>query len=230
MLSPLLYSLYTHDCAARHNSNIIVKFTDDTVVVGLITNNDEWAYLQEVSDLTTWCKDISLLLNGEKTKEMVVDFCPQCRRTYNPLLIDRTPVERVSSFKYLGVHISQDLSWTVHTDTVVKYTTRCTNRARRIIKDPHHPCNRLFVTLRSGRHLRCHKTRTNDEEQFFPCGDQSPELCTLNKTCFYYILLYLLYLFYSIVFYLHCIIFLSLLKLSTEVQYMSQKHFTVHPL
>ena len=44
MLSPLLYSLYTH----RHNSNAIVKFTDDTVVVGLITNNDERAYLQEV--------------------------------------------------------------------------------------------------------------------------------------------------------------------------------------
>ena len=152
---------------------------------------------------------------------------------YNPLLIEGAPVERVSSFKYLGVHISEDLSWTVHTDTVVKkarqrlyhlrqlsrfkvsqrilisfysaavqsiltgaisvwygnsscgdrralqrvvrtaeqtmgttlpplhdlYTTRCTNRARRIIKDPHHPCNRLFVTLRSGRCLRCHKTQ-----------------------------------------------------------------------
>ena len=41
---------------------------------------------------------------------------------------------------------------------------------------------------------------------------------------------FLLYLLYSIVFYLHCIIFLFLLKLSTEVQYMSQKHFTAHPV
>ena len=74
VLSPFLYSLYTHDCAAMHNLNTIVKFADDMVVVGLITNNDERAYLQEVSDLTTWGKDNSLLLNGEKTKEMVVDF------------------------------------------------------------------------------------------------------------------------------------------------------------
>ena len=74
---------------------------------------------KETADLTTWCKDNSLLLNGEKTKEMVVDFCPQRPRTYTPLLIDRTPVERVSNFKYLGVHISEDLSWTVHTDTMV---------------------------------------------------------------------------------------------------------------
>ena len=120
VLSSLLYSLYTHDCAARHNSNTIVKFADNTVVVGLITNNDKRAYLQEVSDLTTWFKDNSLLLNGGKPTEMVMDFCPQRCRTYNPLLIDRTPVERVSSFKHLGVHISEDLSRTVHTDTLVK--------------------------------------------------------------------------------------------------------------
>ena len=84
-----------------------------------------------MSDLTTWCKDNSLLLNGEKTKEMAVDFCPQCHRTYTPLLIDRAPVERrVSGFKYFGVHISEDLSWTVHTDTVVKKARQHLYRCR----------------------------------------------------------------------------------------------------
>ncbi len=29
VLSPLLYSLYTHDCTATHSSNVIVKFADD---------------------------------------------------------------------------------------------------------------------------------------------------------------------------------------------------------
>ena len=55
VLSPLLYSLYTHDCAATSDSNTIVKFTYDTVVVGLIHNNDEMAYLEEVRCLTQWC-------------------------------------------------------------------------------------------------------------------------------------------------------------------------------
>ncbi len=41
VLSPLLYSLYTHDCTATHSSNVIVKFADDTTVIGLITDNDE---------------------------------------------------------------------------------------------------------------------------------------------------------------------------------------------
>ena len=43
VLSPLLYSLFTHDCKARHNSNTIIKFADDTTVVGQIMNNDETA-------------------------------------------------------------------------------------------------------------------------------------------------------------------------------------------
>ncbi len=41
VLSPLVYSLYTHDCTATHSSNVIVKFADDTTVTGLITDNDE---------------------------------------------------------------------------------------------------------------------------------------------------------------------------------------------
>ncbi len=48
VLSPLLYSLYTHDCTATHSSNVIVKFADDTTVMGLITDNNETAYREEV--------------------------------------------------------------------------------------------------------------------------------------------------------------------------------------
>ncbi|TKS65504.1 RNA-directed DNA polymerase from mobile element jockey [Collichthys lucidus] len=51
VLSPLLYSLYTHDCAPVHHSNTIVKFADDTTVVGLISGGDESAYREEVERL-----------------------------------------------------------------------------------------------------------------------------------------------------------------------------------
>ncbi len=48
VLSPLLYSLYTHNCLSSHSSTSIVKFSDDTVVLGLISNNDETSNLDEV--------------------------------------------------------------------------------------------------------------------------------------------------------------------------------------
>ena len=51
VLSPLLYSLFTRDCMARHNSNTIITFANYTTVVGLITDNDETGYKEEVRDL-----------------------------------------------------------------------------------------------------------------------------------------------------------------------------------
>ncbi len=79
VLSPLLYFLYTHDCTATHSSNVIVKFADDTTVIGLITDNDESAYREEVSTLTKWCQENHLSLNIDKTKELVVDYRRQSR-------------------------------------------------------------------------------------------------------------------------------------------------------
>ncbi len=120
VLSPLLYSLYTHECVSSHSSTSIVKFADDTVVLGLISNNDETAYLDKIERLTSWCQDNCLSLNVSKTKELIVDFRKRQQRPYTPLTISRTPVKRVSSFKYLGVNISEDLTWTAHIQTQVK--------------------------------------------------------------------------------------------------------------
>jgi hypothetical protein len=73
MLSPLLYSMFTHDCTTRHYSNTIIKFADDTTVVSLITDNDETACRGKVRGLAVWCQDNNLSLNVIKTREMIVD-------------------------------------------------------------------------------------------------------------------------------------------------------------
>ncbi len=74
VLSPLLFTLLTQDCKPSHNTNLFIKFADDTTVVGLISNRDEINYRSEVSRLAGWCSDNNLSLNVEKTKEIVVDF------------------------------------------------------------------------------------------------------------------------------------------------------------
>ncbi|KAK3546968.1 hypothetical protein QTP86_007292 [Hemibagrus guttatus] len=94
VLSPLLYSLYTYNCVATSSSTNIIKFADDTAVVGLISNIDETPFLEEIKNLETWHQDNNLLLNVSKTKELLVDFS-----TKQPLIISWTPVERVDSFR-----------------------------------------------------------------------------------------------------------------------------------
>lgn len=48
LMNPLLYSLYTLDCTDTHSTNYVIKFAEDTVVVALISNDNETAYLDEV--------------------------------------------------------------------------------------------------------------------------------------------------------------------------------------
>ncbi|KAF0040565.1 hypothetical protein F2P81_006463 [Scophthalmus maximus] len=74
VLSPLIFTLLTHDCAPFFSSNHTVKFADDTTVVVLISNNDETHYRKEVSQLVTWCRGNNLFLNIDKTKEVFIDF------------------------------------------------------------------------------------------------------------------------------------------------------------
>ncbi|KAI3367434.1 hypothetical protein L3Q82_026296, partial [Scortum barcoo] len=60
-----------------------------------------------------------VLLNTGKTKELIVDF----RRNadpHTPIHIKGMTVERVNSFKFLGVHISEDLTWTTGCSKLVK--------------------------------------------------------------------------------------------------------------
>ncbi|KAK3538358.1 hypothetical protein QTP86_000551 [Hemibagrus guttatus] len=131
VLSPLLYSLYMYYCVATTNSTTIIKFADDTVVVELISDNNEMAYLEEIRNLENWCQRNNLLLNISKTKELIVDFCTKQERNYQTPMINASPVERVDSFRYLSVHTTQDLSWSCHINTVVKkarqrlYHLRC---------------------------------------------------------------------------------------------------------
>ncbi|KAK3528787.1 hypothetical protein QTP70_011226 [Hemibagrus guttatus] len=56
VLSPLLFTLLTHNCAAMHSYIHIVKFADDTTVVGLISKNDESAHREEAYDAQ--CTDV----------------------------------------------------------------------------------------------------------------------------------------------------------------------------
>ncbi|KAI5100188.1 gastrula zinc finger protein XlCGF28.1-like [Silurus meridionalis] len=143
--------LYTYDCVATSNSTTI-KFADDTVVVGLIGNNDEAAYLLEIKNLERWCQENNLLLNVSKIKELIVDFSTKQDRSYHLLNNSMTPVEKVDSFWYLGVHITQDLSWSCHTNTLVK---------------------KAWQRLYSLRRLRDFKPTSNVLKTFYTCTIES---------------------------------------------------------
>ncbi|KAI4879613.1 hypothetical protein NFI96_006236 [Prochilodus magdalenae] len=119
VLSPLLFTLLTYDCSPIHPGCHIVKFADDTAVVGCITNSDESGYRQEVEHLEGWCRKNNLCINIKKTKEMIVDF-RRGRHAHLPLHVRGSAVEVVSNYRYLGVHLSNNLTWSNNTSSLVR--------------------------------------------------------------------------------------------------------------
>lgn len=62
-------------------------------------SNDEMAYREEVRHLGAWYAVNSLTLNSKKTKKLIVNF-------------NGMAFERLTIFQFLGVHASEDFSWT----------------------------------------------------------------------------------------------------------------------
>ncbi|XP_078802867.1 uncharacterized protein LOC144992077 isoform X1 [Oryzias latipes] len=110
VLSPLLFSLYTNCCTSSHDSVKLIKFADDTTLIGLICNDDESAYRREVDRLGSWCSINNLELNTQKTVEMIVDF-RKVTAPSPPLTLSDSPITLVDSVRFLGTTITQDLKW-----------------------------------------------------------------------------------------------------------------------
>ena len=133
VLAPFLFTLYTSDARSTNSNCTLVKFADDTALLGLIKNDDDTAYLDQINHFTNYCDQNFLELNVNKTKEMVIDF----RKSHvvsNEVIIKGGVVERVDNYKYLGVLLDSRLSWHDHIDMLMKklnsrmYCLRAMNR------------------------------------------------------------------------------------------------------
>lgn len=90
---------------ASQNNTSIIKFADDTTVIGLITGGDETVYSIEVTDLAKWCQDNNLFLNIIKT-----DY-------------HRSTEEEEAALNV----VTEDLTWPYNTTQLVKKSHVCTS-------------------------------------------------------------------------------------------------------
>ncbi|XP_051785266.1 uncharacterized protein LOC127528437 [Erpetoichthys calabaricus] len=108
VLSPVLFSLYTSDFQYNSEACHVQKFADDTAIVGCIRSGQEEEYRNLINDFVKWCDSNHLHLNTSKTKELVVDF-RRPRPLMDPVIIRGECVQRVQTYKYLGVQLDDKL-------------------------------------------------------------------------------------------------------------------------
>ena len=118
--SPALFSVYTSDfrpVVSSIRKDHLFKYAYDKALLGLITENNHQIYETEVQNLVSWCDSNCLQLNTKKTKEMVIDF-RKLQHDPPTLFINGEVVERVDSYSYLGVEISNQLYWSLNTKRI----------------------------------------------------------------------------------------------------------------
>ena len=104
---------------------LIHKYVDDTTLSQVLESKNQDSYMQTfIENLLDWADRNDMQVNTAKTKEMILG--PLARSDLHlPILSTRRgTVNRVSSFKLLGVYIESTLSWSLHIDNMVKKTTQ----------------------------------------------------------------------------------------------------------
>lgn len=131
VLGPLLFLIYINDLPSCVSSSTVRLFADDCVLYHKITSHTDHLNLQrDLDSISTWCKAWFMTLNIAKCKSMRVSrhTTIHCPRTYS---LNNIPLASVDNYKYLGVHISSNLSWNKHVDYVTNNANRMLGYLRR---------------------------------------------------------------------------------------------------
>ena len=119
VLSPVLFLLYTNSLQWNSEKVLVEKYADDTVIVGLLTDNDVNEYFRCIEFVHSWCDRNYLNLNASKTKEIVWDFRRNCD-TFLPVTINNDVIDVARTYKYLGLTIDEKLNFGDHVRNILK--------------------------------------------------------------------------------------------------------------
>jgi len=92
------------------------KFVDDTTLSKVVAKFATGRMQECCNELAEQTQEVRMIVNGRKTKEVIIG--PILKDPPPDMLLNDTVVDRVSTFKLLGVHVSNDLKWTEHVRAV----------------------------------------------------------------------------------------------------------------
>ena len=121
VLGPLLFLVYVNDLSSvtRALSSKVNLFVDDILLYHIITNAHNYVIQQEaITLLNEWSITNCLTFSQPKCKYMIITRERAPTLPLIPLYLHNTPMERVASYKYLGLLLTDNLSWSLHTANV----------------------------------------------------------------------------------------------------------------
>ena len=93
------------------------KFVDDTTMTEILDKSVVSRMQIFIDAHVQQATDAGMNVNGHKTKEML--FSSILKDPPLPVSLSGTPVERVTTFKLMGVHVANDMKWLQHVDAIL---------------------------------------------------------------------------------------------------------------
>ena len=100
-----------------------VKFVDNTSAIEILPRNSINLLNSIVSDIHKFSMDHNTRLNP-KCKEMFINLVLYPNFTLRLLVVGNNCIERVSTYKILGVFIDSDHRWNSHVDYIYKKASK----------------------------------------------------------------------------------------------------------
>ena len=107
---------------------------DDLTVLEVVARNSTSLLNVVVDDIHAFAVNNNMRLNPRNCKSMTGDFLHYNSCVPRPIAVGGSDIEQVSTFRLLGVHLSENLTWAVHCDYTVKKANRRLYALRQIKK------------------------------------------------------------------------------------------------
>ena len=124
ILGPLLFLIFINDLSDLHfpSSVKLFLFADDILLLQSLSSPSDFKVTQSVlNDINNWLTSNLLTVNSSKSKYMFFSLKPQHSFDLFPsLYISNCLLERVYSYKYLGLILTCSLSWSSHISSIKK--------------------------------------------------------------------------------------------------------------
>ena len=126
-MAPLLFLIYIDDITNGPFSpgTGIVLYADDILLYRTISSNSDYSYLQsDANTVQDWVNCNHMFLNPSKCKFILISR--KRNRMNNPpaITINGQMLETVYTFKYLGLLLTSDLSWSKHIEGICTKTKK----------------------------------------------------------------------------------------------------------
>ena len=136
ILGPLLYLIYINDISESLQYSESILYADDTtlVICGETYEDIYRCINKDLITLSEWLSLNKLTLNIGKTKYMAYSLSNRTVQAldYLKVMLNGIEIERVPTFKFLGIHIDEHLTWKTHMNKLLAKIQRNLGLVRKI--------------------------------------------------------------------------------------------------